>query len=128
QLQRAVVDEDDTVGSDVPGAENPPHGFGLGLPVDFQWEDPVPGQDQVGPGERLFDDLWVILTGDTKQDTGVRQGPEHLLVKGVHVAVAVQVPGNAIDANLANDSGPEGVIQVGDEALPWLGGPESTNQ
>ena len=117
QLQWAVVDEDDAVGADVPRPEKFRDGFRLRPPVRFHGEEAVPSQKQVRPPQRFSTRAGSFLLATATRTPESASALKHLLIEGVGVAVAVEAPGDAVGAGLAEQAAPEGVVQVGDEAL-----------
>src|SRR5207253_8672021 len=86
-------------------------------PVNLHREQPLASYDKVCALLGLFNLRRFILARHPDQDTGLGQRLEELLVEAVYVTVVVEVPGHAAHADFAQDTAPEGIVEVGDEAL-----------
>ena len=117
QLHRVVVDEDDAIGADVPRAQDTGDRLRLRTPVRLHGEEAVSLQQQVRPGQRFFHPCGVVFTSCGHQNAGVGERLQHLLVQRMAVAAAVEVPGDAVGAGLADQAAPERVVQVGDDSF-----------
>jgi hypothetical protein len=85
--------------------------------VRFDREERTFAAEQVFSLERGGDQIRVVFARDRDEDSGARERFEELLIDAVGLSAAVEIPADARDSGFAEDSRPEGVIEVCDDAF-----------
>src|ERR1700738_4350785 len=97
-----------------PKFQNALHGIRFAVPMHFEREYLIFFKEQILSIECLLDEGNVIFAGDTNKNAGTGERGEKLLVKAVNMAVMLETPTDTFDANFTKNSGPQGVVEVGD--------------
>src|SRR5712672_1084484 len=106
KLHRAIVNENNRIGRDVPSFQDAANRFGFWTPVNVDWIQRLLSDQQVFSCKGLFHKRRVILAGDGGQNAGARQGGDKLLVQPVNVRLLIEMPRDSVNAVLPQDSGP----------------------
>ena len=117
-LGGVVVDEDEGVGAEVQLAGDGEDVVGFGLPVGFEGREVFELEDGVGVGEALSGGCLIVLGADGQQDAPVAQGEAVLLEGGEGLGEGgLAAKDDVVEAVVADDSAPEGVVEVEDQDL-----------
>src|SRR5258707_7031076 len=103
KLHRAIVNENNRVGRDVPSFQDAANRFRFWTPVNVDWIQRLVSDQQVFSCKGLFHHRRVILAGNGSQHAGARQGGDELLVEPVNVRLLIEMPRDSVNAVFPQD-------------------------